>query len=123
MRYLYAASGALFSAFAYLAGLILGPVIGWTGGTLAGGALTRLLPQSVSNALGIALYGMFIAVVVPAARKNRAILFTAVFAAVLSAVCYYTPALLPIRRMEYYCDYDPCKRGGSAAVSGCRRGG
>lgn len=77
----------------YLAGLILGPVIGWTGGTLAGGALTRLLPQSVSNALGIALYGMFIAVVVPAARKNRAILFTVVFAAVLSAVCYYTPAL------------------------------
>ena len=50
----------------YLAGLIAGPLIGWTGGTLAGGALTKLLPVSVSNALGIALYGMFIAVVVPA---------------------------------------------------------
>ena len=35
----------------------------------------------------------------------------------------YAGAFLPIRRMEYYCDYDPCKRGGSAAVSGCRRGG
>ncbi len=77
----------------YLAGLIAGPMIGWTGGTLAGGALTRLLPVSVSNALGIALYGMFIAVVVPAAKKNKAVLFTAGLAAVLSAVCYYTPKL------------------------------
>ncbi len=77
----------------YLAGLIAGPMIGWIGGTLAGGALTRLLPVSVSNALGIALYGMFIAVVVPAAKKNKAVLFTAGLAAVLSAVCYYTPKL------------------------------
>lgn len=77
----------------YLAGLIAGPLIGWTGGTLAGGALTKLLPVSVSNALGIALYGMFIAVVVPAVKKNRAVLFTAAFAVTLSTICYYTPSL------------------------------
>ena len=77
----------------YLAGLIAGPLIGWTGGTLAGGVLTKLLPVSVSNALGIALYGMFIAVVVPAAKKNRAVLFTAAFAVTLSTICYYTPSL------------------------------
>lgn len=78
---------------AYMAGLILGPVLGWSGGTLLGGALTSLLPASISNAFGIALYGMFIAVVVPSARVSRAVLFTAVLAVALSCVCYYTPAL------------------------------
>ncbi len=78
---------------AYMAGLITGPVLGWSGGTLFGGAVTKLLPASISNALGIALYGMFIAVVIPAAKENRAVLFTAVLAAVLSMICYYTKAL------------------------------
>ena len=39
----------------YLAGLILTPMIGWTGGTLAGGILTSFLPTIVTNALSIAL--------------------------------------------------------------------
>ncbi len=78
---------------AYMAGLICVPVVGWVGGTFLGGALTSLLPASISNAFGIALYGMFIAVVVPAAKQARPVLFTAVLAVILSVVCYYTPAL------------------------------
>ena len=77
----------------YMAGLILGPVLGWTGGTFVGGAVTRLLPQEISNALGIALYGMFIAVVVPEAKKSRAVMFTMVLAVALSTVIYYMPGL------------------------------
>lgn len=83
--------GALKAA--YMAGLILGPVIGWTGGTLAGGVLTSLLPDEITNALGIALYGMFIAVVIPAAKRNKAVLFTAVTAVCLSTLTAYLPAL------------------------------
>lgn len=78
---------------AYMAGLIFTPVLGWTGGTWLGGALTSLLPASISNAFGIALYGMFIAVVVPAAKQVKAVLFTALTAVALSVICYYTPAL------------------------------
>lgn len=78
---------------AYMAGLICVPILGWVGGTFVGGALTNLLPASISNAFGIALYGMFIAVVVPAAKESKPVLFTAVLAVILSVICYYTPAL------------------------------
>lgn len=75
----------------YMAGLILTPMIGWTGGTLAGGILTSFMPQIVSNALCIALYGMFIAVIVPPAKEKRPVLFTVLFAVLLS----YCFACLP----------------------------
>ena len=50
---------------AYMTGLILTPVLGWTGGTFIGAAATSLMPPILSNAFGIALYGMFIAIIVP----------------------------------------------------------
>lgn len=76
---------------AYMAGMILLPVAGWTGGTLIGGMATNLLPERLSGALGIALYGMFIAVIVPPARKSRPVLFTVVFAGLCSIGIRYLP--------------------------------
>ena len=55
----------------YYVGLMLLPVLGWTMGTLLGASLGALLPQDVVNALGIALYCMFIALVVPPARRTK----------------------------------------------------
>lgn len=78
---------------AYMAGLICTPVLGWTLGTLCGGAITSLMPQSLTNALGIALYGMFIAIIVPPSRKSRAVLFTVVLAAVMSGLISCISAL------------------------------
>ena len=75
----------------YLAGLILTPMIGWTGGTLAGGILTSFLPTIVTNALSIALYGMFIAVIIPPSRKKKSVLFTVLFAVLLSCCFHYFP--------------------------------
>ena len=77
----------------YMAGLIITPVIGWTGGTVLGGIATSLLPASLTDALGIALYGMFIAIIIPPARKNRHILFVVVLAAALSVCIKYLPVL------------------------------
>ena len=54
----------------YMAGLILTPVVGWTLGTFVGGAATQLMPQKLSSAMGIALYGMFIAIIIPPARER-----------------------------------------------------
>ena len=70
----------------YMAGLICTPVLGWTLGTLCGGAITSLMPKSLTNALGIALYGMFIAIIVPPAKKSIAVLFTVLTAAVMSGL-------------------------------------
>ena len=75
----------------YMAGLILTPVIGWSGGTLAGGILTSFLPTILANALNIALYGMFIAIIVPPARKKKPVLFTVLFAVLLSCCFAYFP--------------------------------
>lgn len=77
----------------YMAGLILTPVLGWTGGTLVGAVATSLMPAMLSNALGIALYGMFIAIIVPPAREQKNVLFAVVFAITASVVCRYLPII------------------------------
>lgn len=77
----------------YMAGLILTPVLGWTGGTLVGAVATSLMPEMLSNALGIALYGMFIAIIVPPAREQENVLFAVVFAIAASVVCRYLPII------------------------------
>lgn len=77
----------------YMAGLILTPVLGWTGGTLVGAVATSLMPEMLSNALGIALYGMFIAIIVPPAREQKNVLFAVVFAIAASVVCRYLPII------------------------------
>ncbi|MBR2453708.1 MAG: AzlC family ABC transporter permease [Clostridia bacterium] len=78
---------------AYMVGLILTPVIGWTGGTAVGALVTSFMPPIVASAMGIALYGMFIAIVVPPARESRNVLFAVIFAIVASLVFYYAPYL------------------------------
>ena len=75
----------------YMYGLITLPYIFWAGGTAAGAFLGEILPDFVKSALGIAIYGMFIAIVIPPAKKSRGILFTAVLAALLSCAIYYIP--------------------------------
>ena len=57
----------------YLFGLIVAPYIGWSTGTLLGTIASGLLPASVMAALGIAIYGMFVAIVIPPAKKSRAV--------------------------------------------------
>lgn len=64
----------------YMAGLILLPVIGWTSGTFTGAVATNFLPGAVSSAMGIALYGMFIAIIIPPARESKNVLFAVLLA-------------------------------------------
>ena len=80
----------------YLFGLIVMPFLGWTGGTLLGAAAGNILPEAIKAALGIALYGMFIAVVVPPATQDRGALIAALGAAFLSCCLTYIPAFADI---------------------------
>lgn len=45
--------------------------MGWTGGTFVGAVLGNVLPPRLLSALAVGLYGMFISVFVPEARKNK----------------------------------------------------
>ena len=77
----------------YLYGLILLPFLGWSGGTLLGGVAGNLLPPMVISALGVAIYGMFLAVFVPAAKKSRVTAGCVLLAIALSCAFRYIPAL------------------------------
>ena len=73
----------------YMYGMILISTTGWCLGTVLGAAAGDLLPAAVSDALGIMLYGMFIAIVIPPAKKERGVLAAVLIGAVLSALIYY----------------------------------
>ncbi len=75
----------------YMYGLILLPYLFWSGGTAVGAFLGSILPDEIKSALGIAIYGMFIAIIIPPSKKFRGVLFTAAIAAALSCVVYYVP--------------------------------
>lgn len=77
----------------YVLGLGLLPFFGWTGGTMLGAMAGSVLPQNIRTALGVMLYGMFIAVVVPPARKDRAVLLTVVLALTCSSTLSWVPGL------------------------------
>lgn len=77
----------------FFAGLAAGPYAGWVLGTLLGALLGAALPPSLSSALGIALYAMFIAIVVPPAKKSRPIALVTLIAVGLSCLFRYVPGL------------------------------
>ena len=64
---------------------------GWTGGTLLGALMGDILPASVVTALSVGLYGMFISVFVPEAKKNRIVALLVLASFVLSAAFEYLP--------------------------------
>ena len=79
--------------FKYMIGLIIVPVIGWTSGTVIGTFAGDIVPEVLSSALGISLYAMFLAIIIPPATDSRPVTFTVVVSALLSISFYYTPCL------------------------------
>lgn len=75
--------------FRFMLGFIFLPILGWTGGSLAGETLMNFLPSVLQNAMGIALYGMFLAIIIPATKTSKAILEVIVLSACLSILFYY----------------------------------
>lgn len=80
----------------FLWGLILLPYIGWSMGTLIGAVMSSVLPSALQDALGIALYGMFIALIIPAAKGTKSILITVLIAIFCSCILKYIPGLSEI---------------------------
>lgn len=66
-----AVEGKLNPFYNYGAASVAGP--GWTIGTFLGALLGTALPQRLGRALGVALYGMFIAIIIPPAKKSKII--------------------------------------------------
>lgn len=77
----------------FMMGLGLAPILGWTAGTLCGALAGSVLPLSIRTALGVMLYGMFVAIVVPPAKAEKSVLATVVTALTLSCLFKWLPVL------------------------------
>lgn len=77
----------------YFFGLATLPYIGWSLGTALGAIFGELLNPTLRDALSVAIYGMFIAIIVPEAKKCIKTAFIILLAILLSCVIYYVPAL------------------------------
>lgn len=77
----------------FLLGLGVLPIMGWVSGTLLGALAGSVLPLSVRTALGVMLYGMFIAIVVPPARQEKPVAMTVLLAILFSCLFTWAPVL------------------------------
>lgn len=84
--------GRLNPFYNYGAAMVAAP--GWTAGAFLGAAAGAILPQRVENALSVALYGMFLAIIIPASRKNKVV--AGIVAA--SMLCSFLFTKLPVLR-------------------------
>ncbi len=85
------AEGPLRPAYSY--GLIAVSVSGWVLGTVLGASAGAVLPHRLISALGVALYGMFIAIIIPPARDERPVRITVIMAMVMSTLFAVAPVV------------------------------
>ena len=80
----------------FFAGLATLPYMGWSVGTLLGAILGSILPDRLMSALSLAIYGMFVAIVVPEMKKSRQVLIVVILAMLLSCAFHYIQFLSSI---------------------------
>ena len=80
----------------FFCGLSVAPWLGWTLGTLVGALVGNVLPPIVMGSLCLAIYGMFLAIILPPAKASRPVLAVVTIAAVIHCVFYYVPYLRDI---------------------------
>lgn len=81
----------------YMYGLIIVPYIGWCLGTLLGTVAGHILPPVVISSLGIALYAILIAIIVPPMKKNHACAVCVLIAIAIGCIFKYIPALKSVQ--------------------------
>lgn len=75
----------------YFYGLVILPYFGWSIGTLLGALAGNALPLQIINALGIALYAMFIAIIIPPSLSVKGVFPAVIIAGGISCALYYIP--------------------------------
>lgn len=77
----------------YTFGALLTAVPMWAAGTAIGIGMGNILPAKIVSALSVALFGMFIATIIPASKKDRRIMAAVVTAFICSYIAGAVPAL------------------------------
>lgn len=80
----------------FMIGLIATPLVGWTLGTTLGALASGIMPSFLSSAMELGLYAMFIAIIIPPAKKSKQVLAVIGMAVVLECILYYCPVFAVI---------------------------
>ena len=80
----------------YSYGAISVAVPGWVMGTFLGIVSGNILPDRVISALSVALYGMFIAIIIPPAKKNKVLAGIIFVSMIASTIFTYAPVVCQI---------------------------
>lgn len=67
--------------------------LGWVSGTLLGVLLANILPKSIASSIGIAIYIMFLGLLLPAVKESRKVAIVACIAMGISSIIYWIPIL------------------------------
>lgn len=86
--------GKLTPRYSY--GLIITSVFGWVLGTVLGAISGQIMPQRLISCLGLAIYGMFIAIIIPDTRKSKAVMAVVLSAMALSTAFTLGPVVKEI---------------------------
>ena len=86
-----ACKGYLTPSYTFSAAIL--SALFWAAGTATGIFAGDILPANVVTALSVALYGMFIAIIIPPAKRDRAVLVAVIISFVLSGCWKAVPAL------------------------------
>lgn len=80
----------------YSYGLMSISIFGWTFGTFLGAVCGQILPIRVVSALSVALYGMFLAIIIPPARVNKVLAALVPLSMIASLLCSVLPMVKEI---------------------------
>lgn len=82
----------------FLWGVQLPIFLTWNVLTLCGYIGTAFLPRDLQSSMGIAIYALFLVIIIPAARKSRAALIVTLSAMTLSALLKWLPLFAQLNR-------------------------
>lgn len=90
-------SVASFQSEAFGAKFILAlqflPYISWTGGTISGYLIGGIIPAIMRSSMQIGIYAMFVALLIPEARKSRKALVIALLSGLINSLLIYSKIL------------------------------
>ena len=77
----------------YFLGVSITPFFGWTIGTLLGALIGNILPTIILSSLSLAIYGMFVAIIIPPCKKDFKLLIVVLIAIIFSLIFSFVPYL------------------------------
>ena len=80
---------------AFFLGLSVIPYLGWSLGTLVGALVGSVLPRLILDALSLAIYGMFLAILLPAMRRETPVLTVVLISAAISCIFFFLLPAVP----------------------------